>query len=175
MHRLIRRNAQRPLRMRRSPQRMPPLREEIEYRTMRRNAIIPEHDRVLPPPYTDLEIGVVAELVEEEGEDGVGLGFGHADDLAREAGVDEDGFPACDGVHADDWVHGFDFLAADVGSGCARADRLGGTGVDSGERLEVLLEEWRERRVECVAGRQNRMISTSTLRVEEVRRTRCSR
>ena len=34
----------------------------------------------------------------EVGDDGVAFGFGDADDGGDEAGVEEDGFPVCDGV-----------------------------------------------------------------------------
>lgn len=66
-------------------------------------------------------------------------------------GVDVDGLPARDGVHAHDGVDGLDGLAADGVAGGARTVCLGDRAVHGGQALEVLLEAGAEGGVEGVA------------------------
>jgi hypothetical protein len=110
---------------------------------MGRNAIIPEDYLILGPSDPDLEIRVLANLVEQEGEDRVRLGLGHANDLASEARVDEYTLPSGHGVNAHEGVDSLDLLTANVSPSRTGPLGLGNTAVDGTQVLQVLLEEGR--------------------------------
>lgn len=61
----------------------------------------------------NLKIGVFSNLVEEEIEHGVGLGFGHTNNAPGEAWVNIDALEACDGMYAHDRMDGFNWFTAD--------------------------------------------------------------
>lgn len=51
----------------------------MTYWSRRTCPVIPDGDRIRLPVETHLEVRVLAELVEEQAQDGIGLGLGHAD------------------------------------------------------------------------------------------------
>jgi hypothetical protein len=69
----------------------------------------------------------------------IALRLRHANDLRDEAGVKEDGLPACNGICADEGVLGCDGLAAHGAAEVAGALSLQLGGVQGGEGLEVSL------------------------------------
>lgn len=82
-------------------------RREIEQRRVEHDPVVPKDERPRLPPRANLEVGRGGKPAEEEGEDGVALSLGDADDASGKAGVDEDGLEARDRVDADDGVDSF--------------------------------------------------------------------
>ena len=113
----------------------------------------------------DLEVGVFADLAEEEAEDGIRLGFGHANNAANEAcrhqcgkisrsftpeveleltWVDIDSLPTCSRMNSNHWVDSLDRLASHGMPGLACTICLSYGTVNCVERFKVFLERGAE-------------------------------
>lgn len=77
------------------------------------NPVIPKCDIALVPLEADLHFGARCYDLIEKRNDGVTLRLRNTDDLGYEARVEEEGFPARDGVCADERVGSCDGHAAD--------------------------------------------------------------
>lgn len=64
----------------------------------------PDNDSARLVASTDLEVGALGKMVEEEVEEVVGLLLAEADDRLREALVDVQGLLTSGGVNTDEWV-----------------------------------------------------------------------
>lgn len=118
---------------------MAAVRREAVRRGVIRNAIVPESNITGVPLESSVELWRSSDDLVEQRDDVVALGLRDADDLGDKAGVEEDTFPAGNGMGADEWVFCCDWFAAHGAAEVACALRLQVCGVQRCEGLQVLL------------------------------------
>jgi hypothetical protein len=118
------------------------MRRESVRSTVICDPIISERNITRLPQEPSVELRASGDDLVEQGDDVVGLYFGHADDLGDEAGVEEDGLPACDRVHADQRVFGSYGFAPHGVAQVAGVLGLQVGGVQGREGFEVFLYVW---------------------------------
>lgn len=77
-------------------------------------------------------------------DDVIALRFWDANDLGDEAGIEEEGFPSCDGVRAYQRMFGGDWLTANSAAELSRPLRLQIGRMDSGKAFQVRLHGFGE-------------------------------
>ena len=116
------------------------------------NAIVPESDVTRIPLESSVELWRSSNDFIEQRDDVVALSLWYADDLGDKAGVEEDTFPAGNGMGADEWVFCCDWFAAHGAAEVACALRLKVCRVQRCEGLQVLLHVGAEHVVGGVLG-----------------------
>ena len=134
----------------RHPQSVPLTGVSIKRGGMVNNPVVPDSDIPGFPTPTHRSVRLLRKAIAQKGERVVAFGLGDADETHDKARVDEDGFPAGDGVHAHDGVDGLDGLASGDRDDAGAGRGLGVSGVDGREGFEVFLVCGREGRVDVV-------------------------
>lgn len=103
--------------------------------------VIPESNVILTPLEPGVHLLSGGDHVREVLDDSIALGLGDTDDLSDEAGIEEEGVPAGDGVCADKRVFGGDGFTADRSANGSRVICLHVGGVEGCQTLEIGLHE----------------------------------